>query len=100
MSDEVTRKILVFLIAAYVPAYLMDLTIYFVGSEKALVNPFYQSLLVGRMYFPMLGVIISLFVTGAEVKNGLKEYGLRIGKRFPQLFLLGAAIPYFIYILE
>ena len=99
MSDGVDyRRISIFLIAAYAPAYLMDFIIYLVGSEKALANPFYQSLVAGRMYFPMLGVILSLLITKAGIKDGLKMYGLRIGKRFPQLFLLGASIPYLIYI--
>ena len=100
MSDDVNyRRILIFLVVAYTPAYLMDSMIYFTGSEKALMNPIYQSLLVGRMYFPMLGVILSLFITKAEIKNGLKKYGLRIGKRFPQLLLLGISIPYLIYVI-
>ncbi|HDJ66859.1 MAG TPA: CPBP family intramembrane metalloprotease [Nitrososphaeria archaeon] len=99
MVDDVDyRRISIFLVAAYVPAYLMDLMIYFIGSEKALMNPFYRSLLVGRMYFPMLGVILSLFITKAEIKDGLKKYGLRIGKRFPQLLLLGISVPYLIYV--
>jgi len=92
------RGITIFLIAAYTPAYLMDFTIYLIGSERALASPFYQSLVAGRMYFPMLGVILSLLITKAGVKDGLKAYGLRIGRRFPQLFLLGASIPYLIYI--
>ena len=92
-------RISIFLVAAYAPAYLMDFIIYLVGSEKALANPFYQSLIAGRMYFPMLGVILSLLITKAGVKDGLKMYGLRIGKRFPQLLLLGASIPYLIYII-
>ena len=99
MADDVDyRRISIFLIAAYAPAYLMDFIIYLVGSEKALASPFYQSLVAVRMYFPMLGVILSLLITKAGIKDGLKMYGLRIGKRFPQLFLLGASIPYLIYV--
>ena len=99
MIDSIDyRRISIFLIVAYIPAYLMDFMIYLIGSEKALANPFYQSLIAGRMYFPMLGVILSLLITKAGIKDGLKMYGLRIGKRFPQLFLLGASIPYLIYI--
>lgn len=93
------RRISIFLIAAYAPAYLMDFMIYLIGSEKALMNPFYQSLIVGRMYIPMLGVVLSLLIMKTGVKDGLKMYGLRIGRRFPQLLLLGASIPYLIYII-
>jgi len=77
----------------------MDFMIYLIGSEKALMNPFYQSLIVGRMYIPMLGVVLSLLIMKTGVKDGLKMYGLRIGRRFPQLLLLGASIPYLIYII-
>ena len=63
------------------------------------MNPFYQSLIVGRMYIPMLGVVLSLLIMKTGVKDGLKMYGLRIGRRFPQLLLLGASIPYLIYII-
>ena len=93
------RRISIFLIVAYAPAYLMDFMIYLIGSEKALMNPFYQSLIVGRMYIPMLGVVLSLLIMKTGVKDGLKMYGLRIGRRFPQLLLLGASIPYLIYII-
>ena len=93
------RRISIFLIAAYAPAYLMDFMIYLIGSEKALMNPFYQSLIVGRMYIPMLGVVMSLLIMKTGVKDGLKMWGLRIGRRFPQLLLLGASIPYLIYII-
>jgi len=98
VDDIDYRRISIFLAVAYVPAYLMDLTIYFIGSEKALMNPFYRSLMLGRMYLPMIGVILSLLITKIGVKDGLKMYGLRIGKRFPQLFLLGISIPYLIYV--
>ncbi len=98
LSDGVDyRRISIYLAAAYVPAYLMDSIIYLAGSEKALTRPLYQFLVAGRMYLPMLGVILALLMTKAGIRSGLKEYGLRAGKRLPQLLLLGASIPYLIY---
>jgi len=85
-------RVAIFLTTAFALAYSIDFSLSLLGGpEKNLL--IYQFALMVRMFTPFLGVILAITLTGASLKDCLKNYGARIGKHFLKCFIAAITIP-------
>lgn len=87
-------KIIIFLIVSFSGAYLIDLFILnFLVPIKLELLLTYQIVMVARMFTPFLGVIIALLVSRSPLLEGLRDYGVKTGRRFFLWFMVAISIP-------
>jgi len=90
--DIALLRVVIFVVIAYATAYTIDFSLTFI-KEPQLFALAYQLALTARMFAPLLGVIVSLLITGESVIGGLKSYGLKVGRDFLKWFFIALAIP-------
>ena len=87
-------KIITFLIVSFSGAFLIDLFVLnFPVPTKLELLLTYQIVRVARMFTPFLGVIIALLVSRSPLLEGLRDYGVKIGRRFFLWLLVAISIP-------
>ena len=85
--------LVVYLLVAFLPAYLLDAMLAFLRVPRV----YAALLLVARMWLPFLGVVAALAATHEPILEGLKRVGLRLGD--VRYIAVGVAVPYAIYAL-
>jgi len=101
MGERVLTGLLVFLLIAFIPAYLLDYFVLVPAMKLGDVQGYNLCFLIFgiiRMYTPFLGVLAALAFLGYGLKKGLVRYGLRGGR--VEYILLSISVPYVIYALS
>ncbi len=88
-----TRNLIIYLIAAYGLAYLIDFIVYFTNGT---LNDFLIQIVVSlRMFAPLTGVVLVARLNNFGIMDFLRKHGLGFGKH--RYIVIALAVPYLIY---
>ncbi|MCD6236212.1 MAG: CPBP family intramembrane metalloprotease [Thaumarchaeota archaeon] len=85
-------KVFIFLLVSFSLAYLLDGLVALLGGPQR-VPLIYSTLLTARMYAPFIGVVAALSLSKTRIIDGLRRYGVGLGRGFAKWFLTAIAAP-------